>query len=136
MVETTINLWAVLVAAIAAMIIGSLWYSPMMFAKEWLAALGKSETDAKASATGPTYLVATISSLVTAYVMAHFIDYAGATNAWSGALTGFWIWLGFVFAMMVTGSLFEGRSMKLLFINATNALVTLMVIGAILAAWA
>ena len=135
MVDATINLWAVLAAAVAAMIIGSLWYSPMMFAKSWLAALAKTEADIKANMTGMAYFVATIGSLVTAYVLAHFISYVGATNVWAGALTGFWIWLGFIVTMMATGAMFENYPKVLFFINATNSLVTLLAMGAILGSW-
>ncbi len=39
----TINYWAVLAAAVASMIIGSIWYSPLLFAKKWLAAMGWSK---------------------------------------------------------------------------------------------
>jgi Protein of unknown function (DUF1761) len=30
-----VNLWSVLVAAIATMVVGFLWYSPMLFARPW-----------------------------------------------------------------------------------------------------
>lgn len=122
-------------AAVAAMIIGSLWYSPLLFGKEWMVLVGKKEEDIKGANAGPAYFWTTVGSLVSAYVLAHFVDYAGAETAWAGAITGFWIWLGFHVFMMVSGALFEDRPMKLVFINATNSLVTLMVMGAIVVAW-
>ena len=35
-----VNLWAVLVSALATMVAGFLWYSPMLFAKPWMVAMG------------------------------------------------------------------------------------------------
>jgi uncharacterized membrane protein YpjA len=36
MIVTGVNLWAVLVAAIATMVVGFLWYSPFLFARPWM----------------------------------------------------------------------------------------------------
>lgn len=135
MTDVVINFWAVLLAAVAAMMIGSLWYSPAMFGKEWLALVGKREEDLKPAEAGPAYFWTTVGSLVSAYVLAYIIGLMGAANIWSGVLAGFWIWLGFQVFMMVSGSLFEGRPLRLVFINAGNSLVTLLVMGAILGAW-
>jgi len=35
-----INLWSMLVAAIATMVVGFLWYSPLLFARPWMVAMG------------------------------------------------------------------------------------------------
>src|SRR5216684_1584610 len=40
-----INFWAVLVSAIATMVIGFLWYSPMLFANPWMRLMGIDPTD-------------------------------------------------------------------------------------------
>lgn len=40
-----VNLWAVLAATIAAYIFGWLWYSPILFKKEWLHSLGRTMDD-------------------------------------------------------------------------------------------
>jgi hypothetical protein len=44
-----INYLAVLVAALVPMIIGFAWYSPALFAKKWMAILGKTEEEIKKS---------------------------------------------------------------------------------------
>ncbi len=41
----SINLWAVLAAAISSFVLGGLWYSPMLFLKPWNKAMGRSEED-------------------------------------------------------------------------------------------
>ena len=42
---TGINFWAVLVSAIATMVIGFLWYSPMLFANPWMRLMGIDPND-------------------------------------------------------------------------------------------
>ena len=36
-----INIWAVLVSIVAMMVIGALWYSPVLFGNTWLRLIGK-----------------------------------------------------------------------------------------------
>src|SRR5713226_4739613 len=40
-----INLWSVLAAAIATMVAGFLWYSPVLFARPWMVAMGYDPED-------------------------------------------------------------------------------------------
>ena len=35
-----VNVWTVLVAAVATMVVGFLWYSPALFAKPWMKLMG------------------------------------------------------------------------------------------------
>ncbi len=35
-----VNLWAALGAAVATMVMGFVWYSPLLFAKPWMVAMG------------------------------------------------------------------------------------------------
>ena len=45
MIVMDVNLWAVLVAGIATMVVGFLWYSPMLFARPWMVAMGYDPDD-------------------------------------------------------------------------------------------
>ncbi|MBA2685130.1 MAG: DUF1761 family protein [Gemmatimonadaceae bacterium] len=40
MTMSTLNVWAVLVAAVVAFVLGALWYSPPVFGKLWQKANG------------------------------------------------------------------------------------------------
>jgi hypothetical protein len=40
MEEFQLNFLAILVAAVAAFVLGALWYSPVLFAKQWMKAHG------------------------------------------------------------------------------------------------
>jgi hypothetical protein len=135
MPEVSINLLAVLIAAVINMVLGALWYSPVLFAKPWLAALGKTEEEVKQKSPGPIYAINTIGNLVLAYVLAHIIDYAHATTVVQGAQTGFWIWIGFLVPTLLTVYMFEMRNIKLYFIFITYQLIALVLEGIILAIW-
>lgn len=128
-----INFWAVLVAAAAAMVIGSIWYSPAMFAHQWMRILGKRPEEIKGASRAMTTM--TLATLVMAYVLAHFANYTNAKSVSDGLELGFWVWLGFIVTTNLSPSNFEGRPWGLYYIFITNQLVTLLVMGAILAVW-
>ncbi|MBX4189933.1 DUF1761 domain-containing protein [Candidatus Parcubacteria bacterium] len=131
--DTVINFWAVLSAAIATFVIGALWYSPALFAKPWMKAVGKRPEELG----NPTasMLGMFIASLITAYILAHFIQYANATTAHLGMQAGFWAWLGFVATSTLAVYLFEGRPKKLWLMFNGYQLISFLVMGAILAVW-
>jgi hypothetical protein len=135
MPSVEVNFWAVLLAAVANMLIGSVWYSKAMFATKWMALIGKTEDEIRSSSASTAYIGMTVGALVMAYVMAHFVNYAGAATVTDGAAVGFWAWLGFIVTTKASDVLFEGRPKGLFAINAGYFLVALPVMGAILAAW-
>lgn len=129
-----VNLVFVVVAAAANMVLGALWYSPILFAKQWTALTGKTDmTPGEGAVIG--YVVAAIASLITAYVLAHFLDYTQADTWMEGVVTAFWIWVGFVFTSFVTQYMFEGRRKQLLAINSGYVLVGLVIMSVILTLW-
>jgi uncharacterized protein DUF1761 len=130
-----INLWAVLAAAGASFVIGTLWYSPVLFVKPWLRAMGKTTSNFKPSYSIGIVVVPILGALLVAYVLANIIQYAEADTLRTGALTGFWVWLGFMAPVVAVTNFFEQRSPKLTLITAGNRLVELIVMGAILATW-
>ncbi len=131
----TINLIAVLAAAVAAMVIGFLWYGPL-FGKQWIKLMGLSSKDinkAKQKGMGKLYLINFIAGIVTAYVLAVLVDGMAITSA---LITGFWVWLGFFAAVMVGSILWEGKPLQLYFLNVIYWLVNVEVMSVILSLWA
>jgi hypothetical protein len=137
-----INYWAVLVSAIAAMGLGYLWYGPI-FGTQWISLMGwsKAEMESKMKAgVGPQYLLQAAGALVMAYVLAHYVIFAGSYLHQSGIVAGIeggiWSWLGFAAPVSLGSVLWDGKSWKLWGINAGYFLVTLIVMGIILGWWA
>jgi hypothetical protein len=138
-----INYLAVVVAALANMAIGFLWYGPL-FGKTWMKLAGvapKRKTSAKKKAPGmeKTYLLAFVGSLVMSYVLAHSLIFAAAYYEMSGItgglMSGFWNWLGFIAPVTLGAVLWEGKPWKLWLIINGCYLVSLLVMGTILAGW-
>lgn len=128
------NHLALIVAAIILWLLGALWYSPVLFAKPWIAIIGrKSGEKPKGLAAG--MIGSFIGDLLLAFVLAHIIGWSGAdTFAW-GAFVGFIVWLGFVVGPLYPQSVYEGRPFTYFAINAGYWFVGLVGIGGILAVW-
>ena len=137
MAQPVINYLAVVAAAVASIVLGFLWYGPL-FGKQWATLMKfdkKKMSEMKNKGMGKTYVIMTIGTLVTSYVLAHFVDYLDAAN-FAGALTAaFWIWLGFFAAVMIGTVLWEGKPWKLYILNVAYYLVNLSVMATILALW-
>ena len=133
MPSVDINWLAVIVAAAINMGLGALWYSRSLFGKEWAKLTGRKLEDMSGGSSG--YGVAAVGALIQAWILAHFVRYAGATDFWHGLVTGFWLWFGFIAIAMAVGIVFEGRSWLLWKINAGYYLVVLLITGGLLAAW-
>lgn len=131
-----INYWAVLVAAIAGMAIGAIWYS-VLFGKKWmeLMNLDEKKMEVMKEKAKWSYVWGFLTLLVTAYVLAHIVDYTEATTWLAGLQAGFWVWLGFVATIMLGSVLWEGKPVKLYLIGTAHELVNLLVMGVILAVW-
>jgi len=134
MQEFPINWWAVLVAAIVKMAIGAAWYSPLLFGPRWMALASCSEADMKARL--PRLLAFDfIASLIMAFVLVHAVHYAGAQTLATGAAVGFFNWLGFIATVTFGLTVYEKRPWALFGIANGFQLVSLLVMGAILAVW-
>jgi surface polysaccharide O-acyltransferase-like enzyme len=135
-----VNVWAVLVCAIATMVLGFLWYSPALFANPWMKLMGYDPNDKAKMAemqksAGPSYSMSTIASILSAFVLGKLIAVAGFSTAFDGLKIGLVVWLGFVTTVQFTNALFSRQPNKLYMINTGYQLVCYVVMGAILGAW-
>lgn len=136
-----INYVAVLVAAAASIVIGFLWYGPL-FGTLWmsLSGISASALDAqKKKGMGPNYLIMIVSTLVMSYVLAHALVFASVylkvVGVQAGLMAGFWNWLGFIAPVTLGSVLWEGKSWKLWGLNNAYQLLSLVVMGVVLAHW-
>ena len=137
---SNVNLLSVLAAGIATMILGFVWYSPALFAKPWMGEMGydlndKAKLKEMQKSAGPTYGIAFLAGLVSAFMLGKILSITPIDTALYGMKLGFGVWLGFVATVQLTGALFMKSSMKLFAINTGYQLVCYLVMGAILAVW-
>jgi len=130
-----VSVWGVLVAALSAMLIGTLWYSPAVFGKSWTKIMGADDKHMQRTmSTAMPILV--VASLLTAYVVSlftvYFHAYVGGSWLMAGLDTSFLAWLGVAATAIFVHGAFDPRDKKLLYINAGNRLVTLLAMGLII----
>lgn len=136
-----INYWAVLIATLSTMVVGSVWYAPPVFGKRW-AKLANVDMNADKTALQAwmpiivTVLVSFVSAWVLAgatYISWHF--YGG--GYFMAALgTAVILWAGFTAARFITHDAFEGRPTSLTVMNIAHELVTFVVMALIIGLWA
>ncbi len=137
MFETEVNLVAVLVAAIANMAIGFLWYSPALFGAHWMKLMGftkKSMEKAKGKM-GPMYAIAFVGTLVMGYVLAVLVNTMQVLTLAEGLQLGGLLWLGFVATVQMTEVIFGGKKWMLFVINTGYQLATILAMSTILVLW-
>jgi len=134
----SISFWPILVAAIVAFAIGALWYSPILFGRQWMALIRMSDSDmaaAQEKGVAKLYVIQFIVSLVTFGVLAFVISASGSMNAGDGMFAAFLAWLGFPVMTTIGEMLWQKKPAKLAFITLSCTLVSWIVGGAIIGAW-
>lgn len=133
-----VNYVAVVLAGIAFMILGFLWYSPLLFAKPWMKLKGYTAASMKEaqSEMGKLYGLSFVLSLITAYVLSHVMglseNFYGYTPVMTGVTTAFMMWLGFIMPVQVTATIFGEKKWKLLSIDTGYQLVGMLIMGVVL----
>ncbi len=131
-----VNYLAVLVAAIASMVVGFLWYGPV-FGSQWKKLMSFTDKDIKKMKMTPktAMILGFIAALVISCTLAHFLIYMNISSVADAVMAAFLIWIGFVATVQVGAVLWEGKPWKLFFLNAGHTLVSLAVMAVILAVW-
>ena len=128
-----INVWAVLAAGVSSMILGGLWYSPVLFGKAWSAASGVTEAQQQSANMAKIMGTAFVLAVIGAAVFAMFLGPRPAPMfATMAGLSAGLCWVAGSFGI---NYLFEQRSMKLFLINGGYHTLQYSLIGAVLGLW-
>ena len=127
-----VNWIAVVVAAIASMALGFVWY--MALGNQWMAALNKTREQIMASGNQATpFIISFVMQLVMAYGLALFVPkLLGSTSVANGLLAGFLVWLGFVITSMILNHRYQGAKWSLTLIDGGYLLGVLLVQGLVI----
>ncbi len=128
-----INVWAVLAAGLSSLILGGLWYSPVLFGKAWSAASGVTEEQARSANMAVTLGTTLVLALFGAAVFAMFLGPKPAPMfaTMAGVAAGLF-WVAGSFGI---NYLFEQRSLRLFLINGGYHTLQYSLIGLILGTW-
>ncbi|MFC4222774.1 DUF1761 domain-containing protein [Lysinibacter cavernae] len=133
-----INYWAVLLATLSSMIVGSVWYTPKVFGNYWMKAANVTPSGNAGDAVKPI-LVTVVVSFVTAWVLAGAVylswSFYGGSFLVNALLTGLILWAGFTAARFITHDAFDGRPTGLTVLNVSHELVTIMIMALLIGVW-
>ena len=131
-----VNFVAVLVTGVVIFVLGGLWYSPVLFARRWVALMGKTEAEMKAAGASPlTFLAVFVCGLLTSWTLAVIVQHFAYPSALRGAEIGALCWLGLAGATSFGSALFEMKPRALWLIDSGYNLVCFVIAGMILSVW-
>jgi len=134
-----VNYVAILVAGIAAMVVGFVYYGPL-FGKAWMKIIGATSEHAQSEQAKKEMLIVTVLQFIVVlfeiYVLAHFIQGWGEA---SGIETAVWLYLGFVVPTVAASVMWTLHPTKTKFqifaLQAGHHLITLLLAAYILQMW-
>ena len=135
MINPNTNWVVVIGAAVASMVLGFLWYSPILFGREWQELMGFKKGE-KRGGMMKGYAIMAIASVVSSFVLKQFIDLFYIVNFFDAIQLAFWIWLGFQATVIINQVIFGGKSWKLFVIDSGYQLGSLLLMSWILSYWA
>ena len=126
------NWLAIIIAALANMIIGFLWYGTWAFGRSWMKLSGRTMGEGFPAGPGPLYAMTAVAAVVQAITMAWLIGQTGANSGAAGAIVGLYVGMGLVAAAMFAEVLFAGRHPRLFAITAGYSVLALVFQGMII----
>ncbi|MEQ8583486.1 MAG: DUF1761 domain-containing protein [Marinoscillum sp.] len=134
MENVAINHWAVVVAALANLLVGAIWYSPLLFYKAWKRENNLTDDQIQQVSPIKLYGISTLLSLIICYNLAFFLGDAKTDWVWgttAGFLAGFG-WASIIFAII---AMYELKSWRYILINGGYITIYFTLIGFILGIW-
>jgi hypothetical protein len=125
-----VNWLAVALCAVSSLVLGGIWYSPLLFAKSWQQAAGVSDEQARSGNMAVIFGLAFLLSLLAAAVFAMFLGTEMSLGAATAA--GFSAGLCWVAASFGINYLFERRPLRLWLINGGYHTLQFTLFGLIL----
>lgn len=130
-----INWLAVLLAFVASMVIGFVWYLPAVLGNRWMAAIGKTEEDLKNISGGAgIWVPMMVAAALTAVLLAVLISKLDLDNALAGGFFALVLALVFRAGGHVIHNGFAGRPAAVTLIDSGHDVVAMTVAGAIIGA--
>lgn len=130
----TLNWLAIIAATLSNFIIGGLWYSPLLFGKQWMAENNFTEEGLKKSNMPKIFGATFLFSFIMAFNLAMFLNDDKTTTSW-GAIAGFLAGFGWVAMSIFTIGQFERKSTKYMLIHGGYVTISFVLMGLIIGLW-
>lgn len=128
-----INYLGVGAATLVSIIIGALWYSPLLFLKPWMLAQGKEYPCPPQKGAGMAILNAATMSLITALALSEVFTWRQVNSVEDALVTALLMAVGFTVSNQLLRDRFHMATPMLSLINAANTVVTYLAMGLVLA---
>ncbi len=129
-----VNHLAVFVCALMSLVIGAVWWSPLLFSKAWQKETGLSDDELAKANPAKNFGLSFLLAYVISYNLAFFLSDSATDWKW-GLTAGLLAGVGWAVTSYIIISLFEMRSLKHMLINCGYLTVYFAVVGLILGAW-
>ena len=132
-----VNFLAVGLATLLTFGLGALWYSPLLFARTWMAGHGHTEADVKAmqASMGPNYAISFVCWLAMATMLAMIAPHFGdGIHTIFGV--GLHMWLGFSATVGLTNNRFSNKPLSVWLIDAGYQVASIAIMSVVLGLWA
>ena len=132
-----INFLAVIVSAAVAFGLGAIWYSPLLFAKQWMEFNGYGPDKVKAMQANAkkAYGISFVCQLAVAFTLASLITITHMASLLAGVKLALLCWLGFAVTLGLMANVYSDRPLKAFLLDAGYQLLYFVVMGVILVSW-
>ena len=125
-------LWtSILLGGLFSFIFGMMWYGPL-FGKTWMKLTNMKKGEAKMEKPVLTMSLAALGNLLPAFALERLLAWSGPLNFHAALGIAFIVFVGFSATNMLSGVLWEGKSWKLFWFNASYTLITYLVMATII----
>ena len=137
-----INFLAVLVCGVLSMVLGFIWYGPILFGKKWMEVMGvnKMTEEQKKSMMKNSWKLYSLQFLLTLfelYVLSWYIQTLSDTS--TGVHTAFSIWIAFLVPTIAGSAMWNGDTKRIAWnrflIQVGYQFVLFIICGYILSVW-
>jgi len=130
-----LNYWAVLVCWVLTVVVGAYWYSPAGFGKVWSKLSGVDIMKLPQNEANSAIISVAISSLFQVIALAVLLNSLDVTEIVPAIFTSLFIWFGFTAITTIGVTLYQRRSWRFWWLNASFFLVVMVLNALILTVW-
>ena len=130
-----INFIAVAAATLSSMVLGFLWYTPILFGKQWQKAVGLRDEDMDNATAMRGHLYTMVGAFISYTALAKIIVALNHIGAVKGLLAGLIFSFAFIATALIGNDTYERKPFALTLINIGYRMTCFAVAGLILGLW-
>ncbi|WP_306233146.1 DUF1761 domain-containing protein [Agrococcus beijingensis] len=134
-----VNIFAVLLATVAAMVVGFVYYHPKVLGTSWMKAIGHTPDSVGKGPKPWVYPLIILCAFVTAWVLAGAtwiaFEFYGGSFLLNALVTGWILFVGFTISRVVVHDAFDPRGFRVTGHTALNEFLIITVMALIIGVW-